>query len=320
MSGSPIIFSARWGLSNRVRALVGAQAVASLTQSPLLIHWKLHGSCPAKFDELYDLSALDSTRLINKREADELISSAPQRSFDTAEWFTHIPIDAFNITVSHDEYCARAVDHLRKLKPIDRLNEAIDHLAISLNLGECVGVHIRMTDNVEAYAKWQELDPNFEPGKISQLEGFCRLLKALSRNHERVFLATDNNSIGTVIGQEFSNVLMYDKRYCRNSFLGFLDARSGSNVTSKLMLKVRRKLGIFNWRATSWRTTSVEDALIDLMLLSRCRKIVGTYYSSFGEVSALIGDIPLEILEGQETRPDTFIASLRQKHANSALL
>lgn len=38
------------------------------------------------------------------------------------------------------------------------------------------------------------------------------------------------------------------------------------------------------------------DALVDLMLLSRTRKVYGSYWSSFSEVAAQIGRIPLEIL------------------------
>ena len=42
-----------------------------------------------------------------------------------------------------------------------------------------------------------------------------------------------------------------------------------------------------------------EDAVVDLMLLSRAKKIYGSYWSSFSEVAAQIGQIPLEVLAVQ---------------------
>jgi hypothetical protein len=63
--------------------------------------------------------------------------------------------------------------------------------------------------------------------------------------------------------------------------------------------------------SSSWRTTSIGDALIDLMLLARCREIVGTYYSSFSEVSALIGDAPLSVMEATERVPSQSIRQIR---------
>ena len=44
------------------------------------------------------------------------------------------------------------------------------------------------------------------------------------------------------------------------------------------------------------RSEGVRDALVDLLLLSRCRLILGSHWSSFTEVAAEIGGIDLEIV------------------------
>jgi len=41
----------------------------------------------------------------------------------------------------------------------------------------------------------------------------------------------------------------------------------------------------------------VKDAVIDMWLLSRTKKIFGSYYSSFSEMASWIGNIPLEVIK-----------------------
>lgn len=44
------------------------------------------------------------------------------------------------------------------------------------------------------------------------------------------------------------------------------------------------------------KAAGVRDALVDLLLLSRCRRILGSHWSSFSETAAEIGGIDLEIV------------------------
>jgi hypothetical protein len=49
-----IVISARSGLSNRLRAMVGVRAPSANERGSCLIHWEKHGSCFAEFQNLYD--------------------------------------------------------------------------------------------------------------------------------------------------------------------------------------------------------------------------------------------------------------------------
>jgi hypothetical protein len=51
------------------------------------------------------------------------------------------------------------------------------------------------------------------------------------------------------------------------------------------------------------RTTAIDDALVDLYLLSRCRRVVATYWSSFGEMAAYVGGIPCSVMLGEHESP-----------------
>ena len=48
------------------------------------------------------------------------------------------------------------------------------------------------------------------------------------------------------------------------------------------------------------RTSSIQDALAELLLLSECRLVVSTYYSSYGEIAALRGGRPLMQVQGND--------------------
>lgn len=45
--------------------------------------------------------------------------------------------------------------------------------------------------------------------------------------------------------------------------------------------------------------SGIVDAWIDLLLLSRCSKIYGSFYSSFSDIASRIGDCPLEVLRSE---------------------
>ncbi|MCI0498062.1 MAG: hypothetical protein L0Y36_00070 [Planctomycetales bacterium] len=55
------------------------------------------------------------------------------------------------------------------------------------------------------------------------------------------------------------------------------------------------------WHAKDYGRNSpqgIQDALIDLLCLSRTKKIIGSYQSSFSETAAQLSDIPLQTIRG----------------------
>lgn len=305
----PIIFAARSGLSNRLRAMVGAKALAHIDRVPLLIYWEKHGSCFSNFEDLYDLSSWENTTLIDKAEADHYKATNPERHFDTAEWFTDIWTATSNHQASFDAYCQCAVSYLRLLRPRPELQSIVDEYAELNQLDQCVGIHIRLTDNVHAYDVWKKSDPHFNYEKISSLDGFRKEIKNLKDQGKRVFLSTDNQGISDQLSSEFVNIIKYGQIYDDTGHLKHISSHYGG-TNKKTSIAARLMKYFVENKPGSWRTTSIQDALADLMLLSRCSRIIGTYYSSFSQISSLIGGNPLSIQTGKDITKDTFIANL----------
>lgn len=75
-------------------------------------------------------------------------------------------------------------------------------------------------------------------------------------------------------------------------------------LASDSMEEKKRLTAIFGDRIiTHWKPVSrstpegMQDALVELYTLSRTQKMIGSYYSSYSETAAEIGNIPYEKVE-----------------------
>lgn len=308
---APRVFSAKDGLGNRLRALVGCRALACLEQVPLYVHWESDGPCAARFDELFAPTNWENVRFIDAEEAARFQSSNPDRFHHTSAWFTDIWEQHGQHLATREEFCRIAVSYLRSLRPQISLQTRIDEFTQKYNLASCIGIHIRMTDNVYSYEWWTQNDPDFRTEKVSQLDGFITLIEQFEKCGEGVLLTTDNADVAKLLCARYTNVFTYQKDYDNRGFIHHVSIKysqpSGLTQLFKRIISLLKRPD-----PVTWRTTGVDDALIDLWLLSRCRRIVGSYYSSFSQVSAILGNVPLDRMEGIMSVENTFIRKLME--------
>jgi len=149
-----------------------------------------------------------------------------------------------------------------------------------------------MTDNLEAHAVWKRREPNFDMARVSEVEGFERFIqdRVVDGELERVFLATDNADVEARLRARFPDaIVVYPKRY-----------RAASR--SRLSLRTLRRQPVLQ------RTSIIGEALIEMLLLSRCSRIVGTYWSSFAHVSAVWSGVPFSEIQGEELCENELVA------------
>jgi hypothetical protein len=306
-----ILFKAECGLANRLRALVGYRALASGSGAQLCVEWVSNGSCNARFRDLFEATGWEEVRFTSRSEFESLRRSDGAVEIVGEPWFTRIWHERGREFDSEADFNRKALAHLRALRPIPELSARIDAYLDAHDLAACTAIHIRSTDNVHDYAAMERADPDFEREKVSQLDGFMALIDARIAAGQGVFLCTDNPSIEAEIHARHAVVLSVAKefesqryeRHVKRNYAIFGRVR-------RLADRTRYALGGRDPNV-SWRTTSVADALVDLLLLSRCREIVGTYYSSVSEIAALIGDVPLAIMQGSRCVPHEFTERIR---------
>ena len=123
------------------------------------------------------------------------------------------------------------------------------------------------------YKTLAESSPLFDLSRVSTLQGFLEAIQAHVAEGT-VFLATDNRIVEKVYKQRFgARLIIYPKLYKQDSF----------------------------------RTTSIVDALTEMMLLGRCSEILGTYFSSFSQFSAIWSHTPYGELSGKSRERSKFV-------------
>ena len=91
-----------------------------------------------------------------------------------------------------------------------------------------------------------------------------------------------------------------------SAFIKAMDAEPADTVfvvatdsnTEKALINERYKGRIWFPATSLSRMTQkgMDDAVSDFMALARCKRILGSYASSFSELAALYGDVPLEVV------------------------
>jgi len=97
----------------------------------------------------------------------------------------------------------------------------------------------------------------------SPIEAFAKLIKELVDRGERIYLSTDDREVRDRFYNEYPNNIFYQK----------------TDELSRESLE------------------GMKAAYVDIICLSRSKKIYGSCFSSFSEYAAYIGNIPLEIVK-----------------------
>jgi hypothetical protein len=263
-SSDALVFHASGvGLANRLRALVGYQALSECLDLKLSLLWTADTFCNAEFRDLFEPSVPVLTPERWRENLSSRLCTAP-------DWFHDIWRDHLSTTVAWPDFLRIALQKLSALEPRDVLARTADTFASKHGLSGMLGVHIRYTDNVVAYRSIARSDGGFNTKRISSMQGFVDEIGRYVSGGGGVFLATDNPDVEQFLRRRFgARILTYSKDYFAQS-------------------------------ACTLRTSTVSEALIEMLLLGRCAAILGTYYSSFSKLSAIWAGVPYYEVNGRD--------------------
>lgn len=273
-----LIIHAQHGLSNRIRAIASAAAVAKKEGRWLRVVWEKDIHINASFFDLFDSTASRITDVWETFDFRELLPD----TFDSYNYLEpelgakkyayvdmsvpkHIYVKSayrLNSTASFEEEDA----FLKSLVPSKAVQNFINLVAHLEK--EAIGVHIRSMKPLEelpqlprnAYPEegWEKLD---KYRSISTSGKFAQEMRRIldSNPNTNFFLATDSWNATTTVVKTFGNsVTFLDSHACRDR--------------SALCLQY---------------------ALADLFLLSKCSRILGSPWSSFSEVAGALRGAPI---------------------------
>jgi len=258
---------------------------------PFFLCWVPGPACDAEFGQLFLNCQGD---LISTETLRRFIGQQDFVVYDQNFWFDEIWKDYARETVGWEQFAAQVNVGLEQIRPVPEIAERAAGFVQTFGLESSAGVHVRLTDNVKQYGNWARHSPDFNPQHISEIGGFENFIKdRLTENPSgRVFLATDNKHVERkMVGLFSDRILTYPKRFKGGVMLLL------SRVTPR-------------W--TPGRTSTVEDALVEMLILSKCRLVAGTYFSSFSKFSSILGTSDYREVRGTRYVESEFVAGIRR--------
>lgn len=244
------------GLANRIRAICAVQTMLDFSnvKNKIEVFWLPCHDCPCELVDIFELSTLSEK--INIITAEKYVydrDGLHKNFFEVHDLFSEYLFweryfkDSGQI--SWGDFLMRYKENLISLFYNNISGEILEKVDTFEKLQFCdktTGIHIRGTDFKEHYEKIH-IDK-----KLADVDVFVRKLKELGVE-QNVFIAADDKS----------TISDFKKVFCS-------DSCSYPHVFNE----------------NNKRKTDVESALVDLLLLAKCNRIIGTYGSSFSKLSS----------------------------------
>ncbi len=261
MIASEIVVAPMGGLCNRMQALSSAVRLAEQTDAKLTVHWYRSPNINIALEDLF----LVPDRIDRVVEFDlykwpgrfkrKLYRKYYQRFFDRYLEFSSLMPDATEIE--------RRVHGVRAFITAYRCFYESGDVLSGLQSVPRLGAVIESGWTASNNTVGVHVRRTDHAGAVnhSPLEAFVALMQQeIDRDPDTgFFLATDSPAVETELSGKFPDrILIYPKRS--------LDRNDQD---------------------------AIEDAVVDLYRLSKCRKVIGSYDSSFSETAAKLGGVPL---------------------------
>jgi predicted glycosyltransferase involved in capsule biosynthesis len=283
------------GLGNRLRAIASAAVVAKETNRNLIIVWIPDNHCEAKFSDLFisdDLFYATSTEEV-KYCFEEKITPKKSPSHSFADFYdtSDKPIYQLDFSTNKDIYIASACvlntsltnwskesEWLKNnLRPVKHLEDEINHYSKCFDIANAIGVHVRMGQSTAEHSYedsngWEEKQRRTleKSRKDSNYFHFMAEMEKIWENNPNqiFFLCADNSEIYEAFIKKYPNKM--------DKYIKYVSKTVYDRSTSQL-----------------------QGALLDSYLLSKCKYVLGSPWSSFTELVARLGGVKI-LLAGKD--------------------
>lgn len=259
------------GLCNRMRVVASAWLLAQATGQPMRVLWYRTPDFNARFDSIFTTNGLPFVVL--ERTA---ICRVSRGGFRLREYFARLFGDYVlgKKETRPDTFCMESVAEAIGGRDVfvrtnSRLAYTENMYKLFVPIGEAAEIIEKFRGTVvDCIGVHVRRTDNTHALRESTLEKFITLmnLEVEANAETRFFLATDDSEVSTVLQGVFGDrVQEYKKRaYSRND------------------------------------PSAIIDAVVDLFLLSNCRKLIGSYWSSFTDTAAELNNIECVIARSSE--------------------
>jgi len=273
--GKLIISSNGGGLGNRIKGLISIIRLGKYFKRKPLLHWPKNVTMGCSFRELFDYNIKE----LNEKELNELLN---EKHEFYREWIDNIQTkkrillsQCWRFIMLHGEIpygFAREYPTIKKnnidfeferipLKIRERILKELKELKINKKIKEkvnCFEKKYKISKRIGIHSRSRDFQNSPEGrGKISTTDLFLKRIKEILIENPKVefFLCTDSKETEDLYKKELGKkIVVFPKK---------------------------------NWDMSS--SEASKDSLVDLLLLSKTQRILGTYLSTFTEMAWWFG-------------------------------
>lgn len=262
------------GLGNRLLGMASAYAVAQKLNRELVIIWKREVGCNIRAEELFDLpmQVINISEMGYKKApvADVLGNRVKKKWRGRASRF----LDCDDVEAIKKESGYEGVLAAIEKEPVIYLKTFGPICEVGVETYRFLKPSAAITEKGAAlFGKLNAHTVGVHVRRTDHAEAIANSPLTLFIERMKQELAADNETT-------------------------FFVATDDASVKEELRAALPAELLIFNEKGIIDRNskTGLEDALIEMLALSKCRKILGSYNSTFSLLPSYIGDIPLEVV------------------------
>ncbi|MDO5340866.1 MAG: hypothetical protein Q4F69_00200 [Bacteroidia bacterium] len=280
-----IIICPRGGLANRMRVLAWALSLANEAGTNVLCRWISNHELGASFENLFQ--PIDNLKVTGE-------ATFHPRSADSCKGFKRFRNRLWNKLLGIDE-CFKESD-IDKYVPEGNSEEYKSfHDLILGYLRKNRNVYVETCSLLSDKCKVDMFKPEMLLQK--QIDEFSHLFS--DKTYGIHIRRTDNtwaieNSPLELFVKKIDEIISDDS--ASKFYLATDDAETINVLKGRFGDRILVREKDFS-RATE---SGIQDAVVDIWLLSKTRKIYGSFYSSFSEMAAWIGGIELEIQKSKQ--------------------
>lgn len=262
------------GLGNRLLGLFSAYAVAKQLDRELVVLWKREVGCNIRADELFDL---------------------PVKVIEISEnGFKKEPIAQLKGEREKKKWRGKASRFL-SCDDMEQIKQEEGYDALFTVIKQEPVIYIKAFGPIcpvdaKSYALLKPSENILKKGKplFEKLDGHSVGVHIRRTDHTE---AIANSPLELFIARMKDELAADDKTK-------FFVATDDAAVKAELRAALPEELLIFNEKGIIDRDSKegLEDAFVEMLALSKCKKILGSYNSTFSLLPSYIGDIPLEVV------------------------
>lgn len=275
-----IVLEACAGLGNRMYSIASAYHLAQITNQKLLILWNIDNSCKAKADAIFDFP-VDMEIIYTTNYS---LKHSPLRHLKSKFIKRHYKLAASTVLYSN------SISILRNYhNGFAYLCEAASQQEL-LYIESCYFFLPPDKRKKEYFALFKPSDQVWHKA--------APIINKLPKNAIGLHIRRTDHEEAITHGPLQAFIDKIDQHLQNTPSATFFLATDDKETERQLVLTYPNNIIVNPAKQFTRKSTDgIIDAYIDILCLSRCARIIGSYESTFSQIAAILGNVPLEIVD-----------------------